>query len=41
MTSMAVRAHGAQLFRRVQEEDGSKVDTQLAHEPLDWKQLAH
>ena len=32
VASMVVREHGAQIFRRIQEQDGSNVDNQFAHE---------
>ena len=39
VTSGAVWAQGAQLFRRVQEEDGSKADSQFAHETFGLPKL--
>ena len=32
VATVVIRAHGAQIFGRVQEEHGSNVDNQLAHE---------
>ena len=32
VASVVVTAHGAQIFRRVQEEEGSNADNHLAHE---------